>query len=89
MKLQVIHDGKGRIVAAANTLDSEHSEDRQCGIAPLPGSGHVLAEVEVPSEDARCDPRTIFEGLRCTGRERVGYVTRRERERDSASQRGR
>ncbi|MEA2377416.1 MAG: hypothetical protein QOK00_1562 [Thermoleophilaceae bacterium] len=49
MKLRVVHDASGRIVAAAEVIEGDEATP---SATPLPGPHETAAEVEVPAEVA-------------------------------------
>jgi hypothetical protein len=62
MRLYVLHDREGRILAAANLM----AEDREAAV-PRPiaaGPEQVVVELEVPNEHRKGDLREICERLR-------------------------
>ena len=67
MKLQVLHDAKGTILAAVN-LDSRHD-------GPMPRlsarRGQKILEIEVPAEHGKSDLATICSMLRVDARRRT------------------
>jgi hypothetical protein len=67
MKLQVLHDAKGTILAAVD-LDSQHD-----GPMPRlsPRRGQKILEVDVPSEHGKSDLATVCTTLRVDAKRRT------------------
>jgi hypothetical protein len=66
MKLHLVHDARGRILAAVSlTQDANDTGPR-----PVAGRGQRVLEVEVPAEHAHQDLLTICQSMRVHARSR-------------------
>jgi hypothetical protein len=67
MKIHVVHDAKGKILAAIR-LNPDPNVPQ---LRPMPGRGHSSAELEVPLEHQATDFKTLCETMRVDAKKKM------------------
>jgi hypothetical protein len=67
MKIHVVHDAKGRIVAAVRL----NPDPKVIQPRPVPGRGHSSLELEVPPEHQATDFKTLCQTMRVDAKKKM------------------
>jgi hypothetical protein len=67
MKIHVVHDAKGRILAAIRV----NPDSKVPQLRPMPGRGHSSLELEVPPEHQATDFKTLCQTMRVDAKKKM------------------